>query len=210
MFGNETFDQDSADSFEASGDTGRASFGEHGELAKHDARLVAYGQCAEANAAIGIAIAMGQLPAETTALLTSIQNDILDASADLQVPMDSPQPAVIRLSAAYLHRLERAALHHARAVDEPEARVLPGGTAGAALLYFARNVVLRAERAVWRAVQNCPQGVNPAIGKYLNRLATLLLLLARVANAEHGNTPWDPGASAQAMLGEESRSEATG
>lgn len=191
------------DWFRASGDTGRTRFGERGEVAKHDDRLEAYGTCGEANAMIGVAIAVGQLPVDVNALLTSVQNDLLDVSADLVVPVSSAEPAEVRVSEAYIRRLERAVLHYAEGVSAPETRVLPGGTAGSALLYLARNVVRRAERAVWRAVESYPQDVNRHVGRYLNRLATLLVLLARGANAEHGNIDWIPAASARAMNGDE-------
>ncbi len=187
------------DWFPPSGDTGQTKFGAHGEVAKDDARLIAYGDCAEANATIGVAVAVGQLSVEVNALLTSIQNDLLDLSADLWVPFDSAEPAEARISEVYLHRIERAILHYAPQVSEPETRVLPGGTAAAALLYLARNAVRRAERAVWHAVECHPQKVNPDIGRYLNRLATLFVLLARRENEEHGNIDWIPGASAKAM-----------
>ena len=84
-------------------------------------------------------------------------------------------------------------------MGEPETRVLPGGTAASALLYLARTVVRRAERAIWRASEAHPGQINDVSAQYLNHLATLLLLLARVSNLEHGNIDWDPGASGRAM-----------
>ncbi len=203
MAGNRTFRTNIPDWFPPSGDAGLTSFGTHGELPKHDDRLVAYGECAEANAVIGVAIAVGQLPVEINALLTSIQNDMLDLAADIFVPIRSTQHPEARLSDAYLHRLERAVLHYAQGVSEPDTRVLPGGTAAAAMLYFARHVVRRAERAVWRAVEHYPDDTNPVAAQYLNRLSTLLLLLARNANEEHGNIDWNPGASGRAMNDDE-------
>lgn len=194
-----TFGSDVPDWFTPSGDTGQTDLGEHGEVAKDDERLIAYGDCAEANATIGVAIAVGQLSVEVNALLTSIQNDMLDLSADLTVPFDSPRAAEARITEAYIHRIERAILHYARDVGEPDTRVLPGGTAAAALLYLARNSLRRAERALWHAVEVHPAAVNPATARYVNRLSTLFLLLARVENAEHGNIDWVPGASARAM-----------
>lgn len=199
MAADETFGADVPDWFPASGDAGRTRFGPRGEVAKHDDRLEAYGACAEANAAIGVAIAVGQLPVDINALLTSIQNDLLDVSADLFVPVTSTEPAEARVSESYIRRMERAILHYAEGIGAPETRVLPGGTAASALLYLARTVVRRAERAVWRAADTYPDDVNPDVARYLNRIATLFLLLARAANLEHGNIDWTPAASARAM-----------
>lgn len=199
MAADRTFGADLPEWFTPSGDSGHTRFGEHGEVAKDDERLAAYGDCAEANATIGLAIAVGQLPVEVNALLTSIQNDLLDLSADLWVPLDAAEPAEARISDAYIERIERAVLHYAEDVGEPDTRVLPGGTAAAALLYLARTALRRAERALWHAIEAYPGVVNPATARYVNRLATLFLLLARKGNAEHGNIDWVPGASARAM-----------
>lgn len=199
MAADETLGTDVPDWFPPSGDAGETSFGPRGRVAKHDCVLEAYGACAEANAAIGLTIAVGQLPVDINALLTSIQNDMLDVSADLFVPLSSTEQAEARISDAYIRRLERAILHFAQGIGAPETRVLPAGTAASSLLYLARNVVRRAERGVWRAVDTYPDDVNPAIGRYLNRISTLFLLLARTANLEHGNIDWVPGASARAM-----------
>jgi len=199
MDADRTFGADVPDWFTPSGDTGQTRFGGHGEVAKDDARLIAYGDAAEANATIGLAIAVGQLPIEVNALLTSIQNDMLDLAADLFVPLDAPEPAEARISDAYIQRIERAILHYAQDVGEPDTRVLPGGTAASALLYLSRNSLRRAERALWHAVEEYPHAVNPTTARYVNRLATLFLLLARAANAEHGNIDWVPGASARAL-----------
>ncbi len=196
---DQTFDTDIPDWFAAFSDSDLTTLGEHGEMTKDDVRVMAYGECAAANSAVGLAMAVGQLPVEVTALLTSVQNDLLDLAADLFVPRGSPVPAEARISDVYVRRIERAALFYSREVGEPDTRVLPGGTAAAALLYFARNEVRRAERSMWTATKAHPSTVSPVTGRYLNRLSTLLLLLARVANLEHGNIDWDPGASARAM-----------
>ena len=68
--------------------------------------------------------------------------------------------------------------------------VLPGGTEAGARLHLARTVCRRAELA---ALAVSP--ANPAALTYLNRLSDLLFILARVANAGHGEPLWQPGAS---------------
>lgn len=177
---------------------GRTRFG-HGEIPKYDVLLAAFGDCAEANAIVGVAAALGSLSVETTAVLTSVQNDMLDLAADLSVPLDSDQEPLVRMTEAHLRRLERAVEHLSDSTPDPEAIVLPGGTVAAALLYQARMVSRRAERSLWRALEEYPEVINPLTGRFLNRLSTLLLVLARAANEEHGNLAWDPGASVKAM-----------
>ena len=75
--------------------------------------------------------------------------------------------------------------------------VLPGGTAGSALLHVARTVVRRAERATWAALAVHGETMNPLTATYLNRLSDLLFILARVANTPEaggaGDVLWQPG-----------------
>jgi cob(I)alamin adenosyltransferase len=71
--------------------------------------------------------------------------------------------------------------------------VLPGGTAGAALLHVARTVVRRAERTGWAAMEAHGDTMNPIAVTYLNRLSDLLFILARVPNQPDGDLLWKPG-----------------
>lgn len=181
------------------GDSGRTTFGQHNALPKTDIRVAAYQDCDEANAAVSVVMAVGNLPIGITSTLASVQNDLFDVVADLSVPTDSPDPATARIQESHIIRLERAVEHFAQQAGDLSGRVLPGGTVAAALLYQARAVVRRAERTVWAAVEKHPTSVNPLCARYLNRLSALLFVLARGANAEHGDEQWVPEASAQAM-----------
>ena len=190
-------------SYTGKGDSGRTTFGRHGEVAKTDARVAAYADCDEANAAVSVAMAAGGLPIEVTSTLASVQNDLFDLVADLSVPLDDPEPAAARIRESHVERLERAVDHFAQQAADLSGFVLPGGTVAAALLYQARGVVRRAERATWVAIDAYPTSVNPLAARYLNRLSSLLFVLARGANAEHGDVMWVPEASAKAMSQEE-------
>ena len=185
------------------GDSGRTTFGRHGDVAKTDVRVAAYAECDEANAAVSVAMAVGGLPIGVTSTLASVQNDLFDLIADLSVPLDAPEPATARIRESHLTRLERAVDHFAQEAADLSGFVLPGGTVAAALLYQARAVVRRAERAVWAALDEYPTSVNPLAARYLNRLSALLFVLARGANVEHGDVRWVPEASARAMAQEE-------
>lgn len=185
------------------GDDGRTQFGGHGEVSKTDARLAASSECDEANAAVSVAMAVGALPVAVSTTLASVQNDLFDVVADLSVPFDGPADAPARVRESHVKRLERAIDHFARDATDLSGLILPGGTIGAALLYQARSVVRRAERAVWVAVEAHPASVNPLAARYLNRLSSLLFVLARGANVEHGDVVWIPEASAKAMAEEE-------
>lgn len=185
------------------GDTGWTIFGGHGNCSKNDSRVVAHAECDEANAAVSVAIAAGGIPTDVSATLISVQNDLFDVATDLAAPMNGGQQPEARMVPAHVERLERAIDHFASEADDLSGMVLPGGTLSAALLYQARGVVRRAERAVWAAVEEHPDVVNPLNGQYLNRLSALLFVLARNANLEHGDITWVPEASVRPPAEEE-------
>lgn len=182
-------------SYTREGDTGRTDFGGHGNCSKNDSRVVAHAECDEANAAVSVAIAAGGLPTEVSATLVSVQNDLFDVATDLATPMNAAEHPEARMVPAHVERLERAIDHFAQEAGDLSGMILPGGTLSAALLYQARGVVRRAERAVWAAVEEHRGVVNPINGQYLNRLSALLFVLARNANLEHGDITWVPEAS---------------
>lgn len=189
------------------GDAGRTNFGRHGDVAKTDLRVAAYEDCDEANAAVSVAMALGDVDIGVRSTLASVQNDLFDLVSDLAVPLDAAAPAIARIGDSHLTRLERAVDHYVQEAEDLSGFVLPGGTVAASLLYQARSVVRRAERTVWVAVEAYPTLVSPLCARYLNRLSTLLFVLARGANAEHGDVQWAPGASALAMAQEDGGGE---
>ncbi|NKX54720.1 cob(I)yrinic acid a,c-diamide adenosyltransferase [Arthrobacter mobilis] len=187
------------------GDFGTTVFGGHGEISKNDVRVRAYDECDAANAAVSVAMAGGGMPVQLTAVLVSVQNDLFDLAADLSVPLASPEPAQARIIPAHTERLERAIGHFRQEVEGLAGMVLPGGTMAAALLYQARTAVRRAERTVWLAIEHHPATVNPETARYLNRLSTLLFVLSRRANAEHGDVVWVPESSVRAVAPSEDK-----
>lgn len=175
------------------GDDGTTSLGGVGRVAKTDSRLAAEGACEEASAAIGVAVALGTGLSEAVLIaLATVQNDLLDVRLDVRSPFDGPGAEPVRIDDAYVMRLERACDHFDDGVVLASF-VLPGGTAPASLLHHARTVVRRAERAVWAAVAEHGHTMNPNTGRYLNRLSSLLFVLARAANTEHGDMLWTEG-----------------
>src|ERR1700749_2267033 len=91
------------------GDDGTTALGDFTRTGKNDPRLVAYADVDEANSAIGVAIALGNLEPELVALLTRIQNDLFDVGADLCNPIvENPQYQPLRIAEADVERLEQA------------------------------------------------------------------------------------------------------
>ena len=178
------------------GDDGTTNLGDFSRTTKTDPRLVAYADVDEANSAIGLAMALGDLPADIAGLLTRVQHDMFDVGADLCTPVvPEPERERLRVEDSYIERLERACDEYNERLTKLRSFILPGGTPGAALLHLARTVARRAERSAWAAIEAYGDSVNPLAAKYLNRLSDLLFILARAANSERGDVLWQPGAN---------------
>ena len=179
------------------GDDGSTRLGDMSKTSKTDPRLAAYADTDEANSSIGVALAMGGLRDEVKATLTRIQNELFDVGADLCNPIvDNPEYPPLRVEQQDIDRLEQDCDHYLEALEKLRSFILPGGTAGSALLHVSRTVVRRAERTAWAALEVHGETMNPLTAKYLNRLSDLLFILARDANREAGgDVLWVPGGS---------------
>ncbi len=179
------------------GDHGDTGLGDGTRVPKHDLRIAAYGTVDELNAVLGLALTSG-LSEELTALLRTIQHDLFDVGADLCVPQrETPaRRTVLRVTEAYVTRLEQAIdLLNAR-LTPLRSFVLPGGSVPAAWLHLARTVCRRAERETVALGQRDPVNAQAII--YLNRLSDLLFVMARVANDDgRGDVLWEPGKTQQ-------------
>ncbi len=176
------------------GDDGTTALGDMSRAPKTDARIAAYADANEANAAIGVALALGSPPPAVAEVLTRVQNDLFDVGADLSTPVaPDPKYPPLRVLQSYVDRLEADCDAFLEPLEKLRSFILPGGTPGAALLHQACTVVRRAERSTWAAIEAYGDGVNPLTATYLNRLSDLLFILARTANAEVGDVLWVPG-----------------
>jgi cob(I)alamin adenosyltransferase len=175
------------------GDDGTTGLSDFSRVSKNDARLEAYADCDETNAAIGVAVAVGQPSGRLLEVLRQIQNDLFDAGADLSTPVvENPEYPPLRIAQDYIDRLESWCDEFNEPLPALDSFVLPGGTALSALLHVARTVARRAERAAWRAVETHGETVSVLPARYLNRLSDLLFILSRVANPD-GDVLWQPG-----------------
>jgi cob(I)alamin adenosyltransferase len=175
------------------GDDGTTGLSDFSRVSKSDARLVAYADCDETNAAIGTAIALGSPDDTLTAVLRQIQNDLFDAGADLSTPVVAePKYPPLRITSEYVDRLEKWCDEFNDALPALNSFILPGGTPLSALLHVARTVARRAERSAWVAVDVHGDSISVLPAKYLNRLSDLLFILSRVANPD-GDVLWQPG-----------------
>lgn len=179
------------------GDDGTTALGDMSRVGKNDLRLQAYADTDEANSSLGVALALGGLSADVSALLTRIQNELFDVGADLCAPVVAePEFPPLRVEASYVEALEAACDRYNEDLAALRSFVLPGGTPGSALLHVSRTIVRRAERSTWAALEVHGDTMNPLTATYLNRLSDLLFILARHANLQAGgDVLWQPGAT---------------
>lgn len=178
------------------GDKGDTALGNGDRVAKHDARVNAYGTTDELNAFVGTARlhASGDLDDK----LSLIQNDLFDLGADLCRPdMENDAQAEyppLRVTDAQTERLETEIDAMNANLSALRSFILPGGSALSAHLHICRTVARRAERLTTELATT--DSVNPAVIRYLNRLSDWFFVAARVAN-DNGSTDvlWVPGAN---------------
>jgi len=161
--------------YTARGDRGQTDLlGER--VGKDDPRIDLLGELDETTSAIGLGRAHAQESRSRDALLT-VQRDLYQIMAELAFT-DATRPDAVRFPADRVAWLEDQTDAIAATVTLPRAFVVPGDTVPGAALDVARTVARRAERV---AVHLDGQGQipNPEILRYLNRLSSLLFILAR-------------------------------
>src|SRR5262245_20965022 len=149
----------------------------------------------ELNALLGLVLASDDSAAlaKVRELLQMIQQDLFVLGADLATPQGEESSYLPRVQDTHVAALERA-IDSAEATLPPLRNfILPGGPAPAAHLHHARTVCRRAERATVALMQQ-QQDIGATPVRYLNRLADLLFVLARVAAHAHGapEIEWAP------------------
>jgi cob(I)alamin adenosyltransferase len=166
------------------GDTGTTGllFG-GARVSKADLRTDAYGTTDEAVSALGLGrAALGE--GELSELIVRLQRELFVVGAELATHVEKRQKltdGVTRVTAemttALEHEIDALEAKHPMPVEF----VVPGETMAGAALDLARTSVRRAER---RAVALTNEGGLPdsQVVPYLNRLADLLFVVARVAD----------------------------
>lgn len=173
------------------GDTGSAGLVDGSRVSKASERMAAIGDVDEANAAVGMAIALLR-DDSLGEQLRRVQNELFDLGADIATPGDIE--GALRITGAQVERLEHEIDAMNGDLEALRSFILPGGSPEVAALHLARTVVRRAERSAVALAQ--AQQVNPAALAYLNRLSDLLFVGARfVASKQGGDVLWQPGAT---------------
>ncbi len=165
------------------GDKGTTGLFGGARLPKHAPRIEAYGTVDELNAAIGVAIACPDLPADIRGNLTTVQHALFRVGGDLATPL-SKKEKEDRVGPEHVQLLEQWITALEASLPAQQKFILPGGSPAAAHLHFSRTVCRRAERRVTALA--AAEEINPQVQVYLNRLSDYLFIAAREANRAAG------------------------
>lgn len=178
------------------GDAGETGLFGGGRVGKDNARVDAYGEIDELNAALGVARSHSLEP-DLDRLAQAIQEQLFTLGAVLATPVGSKsQAAIPSVNPQWATEMEKAIDSFDEQIPRLTRFILPGGGQAASALHLARTICRRAER---RIVPLLRAGeVDPNVVVYLNRLSDLLFTMARLTNhrAGLGDVVWNPPKSA--------------
>jgi cob(I)alamin adenosyltransferase len=162
--------------YSGTGDKGETSLYGGTRVEKADPRVEAYGAIDELNSQIGVARAQIKSK-KLDQILKDVQRDLWILGGDLASELFSA--SVPRISKE-LERLESVTDELNSGLPQLRRFILPGGSIPGAELHVARAVCRRAERRI--VALSKIESINPEILPYINRLSSLLFVLARTVN----------------------------
>jgi cob(I)alamin adenosyltransferase len=162
------------------GDQGTTGLGDGSRVNKDDLRVAAYGDTDEANSAIGMVLAVRDIPEEVRRCLIEVQHELFDLGGELATP------GYRAIQQKHIDRLELSLDTFNAPLPPLKEFILPGGGPAAAACHLARTITRRAERACWALSRN--EKVPYEITTYLNRLSDLLFVIARVLARYEGGS----------------------
>ncbi len=188
--------------------------GDHGEtglvggkrVRKDSARIEAYGDIDELNAALGLArVFNGERSKEgddhrwLDEVFRRLQNELFDLGAELATPPDGEYPGMNKISAEQVNGLEQLIDRCQEELEPLQSFILPGGGRVSGFLHQARTICRRAERKIVALASHEP--VSDGVLQYVNRLSDLLFVLGRWV-AKHGGEGeylWERGLRSHGM-----------
>ena len=144
---------------------------------KYDLRPTTCGTLDEASSALGLARALS-LQQKVREVLHRVQHDLYLLMAEVATPTAQLEKLPYRITAEQVEWLDNLIAELEGEVQLPRQFILPGASPTSAVIDLGRTIVRRAER---HAVQLVHEGRMPAgeVLRYLNRLSSLLFILAR-------------------------------
>lgn len=155
------------------GDKGTTGLYTGERVQKSSLRVEAYGTIDELQAFLGLARAHAHNKKVQTELL-DIERTLWTLMADVASLGQSA-----KVTDQQVKHLEKVIDRFDESLEPLTQFVVPGDNVASSYLHVARTVVRRAERALWRVLDNGEE-VHESNLKYLNRLSDLCFILGRV------------------------------
>ncbi len=162
------------------GDDGETDLLGNVRLLKSHPRIECIGEIDELSSIIGYCISLLKSRySEIAEILMNIQHDLFKIGTELATINEKHLP-ISPIEDIDVLKLEKLVMDFQSELPELRHFIYPGGSIFGASLHFARAIARRAERRVVNL--STIEHINPAIIKYLNRLSTLLFVIARFIN----------------------------
>jgi len=169
--------------YTGTGDKGETSLYGGTRVGKENPRIEANGVVDELNSQIGVARSLVK-DDDLRLILKKVQEDLWILGGDLSEPIVNAK--VPRITEQQLSRLESVTDKLNSGLKPLRRFILPGGSQAAAEVHVARAVCRRAERRI--VALSRTESINPEVIPYVNRLSSLLFVLAREVNRREGVT----------------------
>jgi cob(I)alamin adenosyltransferase len=165
------------------GDRGETGLFSGERVPKNSLRVEAYGTVDELSCWIGYTRSLIE-DDEVDATLERIQQDLFLAGAELATRRKESRLPRVQVTQAMVERLDEEIDRLDAQLPPLSTFIIPAGDRVATALHVARTIARRAERRTVTLAQN--ETLNPVLVSYLNRLSSLLFVLARVVNKRAG------------------------
>lgn len=165
------------------GDRGETGLFSGERVRKNSLRVEAYGTVDELSSTIGYARSLAE-DRDADEILEKIQRDLFLVGAELATRPKRGRPRQLRVTEAMVRYLEKEIDRLDSELPSLSTFIVPSGVRAATALHVARTVARRAERRAVTLAQK--ERLNPQLLAYLNRLSSLLFVLARIVNKRSG------------------------
>ncbi|AAK40706.1 cob(I)yrinic acid a,c-diamide adenosyltransferase [Saccharolobus solfataricus] len=158
--------------YTGTGDKGKTKLPSVGEIWKDDDIVNAIGDLDELNASLGV---ISSLYPQLREIMVRIQSDIFSLSSEIAgFDMNFEEEKV--------KWIEEEISSFSKGIPELRNFILPGGHVAASFLHLARTICRRSERSVVKILKRSK--AKDVHVKYLNRLSSLLFVLALYVNKQ--------------------------
>lgn len=152
-----------------SGDEGLTYLANGKKTKKYSLRVTAYGEVDELNSTLALVIAEDLKNLFTNNIL-NIQSFLFDIGGELATPDKPIENCVIEKTD--IEELEKLIDENILNLPELRSFVIPGGSKLNSVLHLSRTVCRRAERSLWKLMEE--EKINSNLMIYLNRLSDYL------------------------------------